>query len=146
MSKFPKHWKIKKSKVGDGLTQSVTMQISAYLMPDGTQSKTFRSTCCLSTGEVPAPWLRQAQELWHTVIIRVISPSLTEDTEAQKLPHIQDFLVFCKDLKNKIKQSPTFTSYSVRLFCQLLDYNITFLNSCTGPQRIKAAVLDWSTV
>lgn len=68
----------------------------------------------------------QQEELWHTVSVWIVSPSPTEDTEAHKLPHIQDFLVFCKDSK-KVKRSPTSSSYS-RLFYQLLDYNITFLN------------------
>lgn len=134
MSKFCKHWKIEKSEIGDCLTQPVTVQISAHLMPDGTQPRTFRSssnTCCLGREEVPAPWLGQAQqELWHTVPVWIVSPSLKERALKPTNSHIpRTFWCSARIKTKKVKQSPKSTSYS-RLFCQLRDYNITFLNWC----------------
>lgn len=90
LSKFPKHWKVEKSKVhfiGDFLIQPVTVKTSACLMPDGTQSRAFRSssnTCCLSTENAPASWPWQAQQqLWRTAPVWITLPSLTEGTEIQ---------------------------------------------------------------
>lgn len=132
MSKFPKHWKIKNSKVGDGLTQPVTMQIPAHLMPDRSQFRTFRSssnTCSWAQGKFLLPgWGRHTSscdtlcqyESCHPLWPRTLKPTNS---------HTPRTFWFSARIQTKVKQSPTSTSYS-RLFCQLLNYNITFLNWC----------------
>lgn len=109
MSKFPKHWKVEKNKVhfvGDFLIQPVTVKTSACLMPDGTQSRAFRSssnTCCLSTENAPTSWPWQAQQqLRRTAPVWITLPSLTERALKSTDSYIShDFLVISKDSKVK---------------------------------------------